>query len=269
MSMKKGIISRGLAVVLTTAMAMGVVLTPGFAQTARAAGTNVSIATAEEVTEGTFKEGLIEKGETNRERWYKFTNNTGSDAAFEVTITGKAGTDWSHYYFFDGKGKGEDESGLVTGLSKVFVLGINKGETKYLKIENTDVNKTAGWTTSVSFTAEETNGFNGLKTIKSGKTIYGKIDYKKDVDTYKIKAKKSGTMTIKITNNNIDGLLAKFEYTVFNKSKAAKAKGIVKVANTGKVKIKVKKGQCVYVQVGGRDLGDKSLGDYVIKTKIK
>ena len=263
------ILTKVASVALTAVMAMGVVFTPGFAKTAYAAGSNVSIATAQEVTAGTFVEGLIEKGETNRERWYKFTNNTGSDAAVEVTITGKSGTDWGHYYFYDGKGRGEDESGLVTGLSKVFILGAEKGEAKYLKIENTALKDTCGWTVSVNYTPEETNGFNGLKAIKSGKTIHGKLDYKKDVDTYKIKAKKTGTMTIKITNNSIDGTFAKFEYTVLNKSKAAKAKGIVKVANTGKAKIKVKKGQCIYVQVCGKDMGDKSLGDYVIKTKLK
>jgi hypothetical protein len=33
--------------------------------------------------------------------------------------------------------------------------------------------------------------------------------------------------------------------------------------------LKAKKGQCIYVQVKGRYMGDKSLGDYTIRTKIK
>ncbi len=266
--MKKDLLKKVAAAVLAATLAIGGTVTvPQFANVARAAASNTSMATAQEVVAGTVAQGLIEKNETTRERWYKYTNNTGSDAVAKVTITGN--NDWSHYHFFDNSGVGEGEDGIVTGLSKVFYLGVNKGEAGYLKIDNDSIKDIAGFSISVSFTAEETNGFNGLKKIKSGKAIYGKLDYKKDVDTYKIKAKKSGKMIVKVTNNGIDGTFAELEYKVCNKSRAAKASGRLRISKTGKAKIKVKKGQCIYVQVKGHDLGDNSLGDYVITTKIK
>lgn len=263
--MKKGnLFSRGLATVLTVAMAMGVMVAPGFSTTAHAYSINNSMATAQELQNGIPTEGVIEKDDPSRVKWYKVTNTTGQDAVVNVSLTESGTSEWPHYYIFDDSGVTEQRSGLCTGIGERETIGLDAGQTKYIKME-LKAGRKAGFILSVKITPEEKNGFKGLKKINSGKSIFGNLDYKEDVDIYKIKAKKTGTMVVTITSNNAYGLL----YTVYNNGRAAKASGRLGKAESFKKKIKVKKGKCVYVKVSSRGSIIDELGDYTIQTKIK
>ena len=122
-----------------------------------------------------------------------------------------------------------------------------------------------------SIAVSSSYSFKDAKTYKSGKRISAKLDFAGDEDVFKIKAKKSGKMVIKVSNNDVgDDLFSKLEYTIYNKSKVAKANEIIKKTITGKKTIKVKKGQVVYVKVkmSGSQFQYR-LGGYSISTKIK
>ena len=233
--------------------------------------TNISLSTAEEIDNNSFKEGSFAKTDSYLQRWYKFTNNSSSAAVAEVTLSKTGGDVWPNYSFYDAKGKAETGlcySGSFTQNGDTVNVGLEAGETKYLKISK-DSAWSLSWRVSVSIRDEEANTFKKTKAVKSGKMIYGNADFVGDEDVFKIKAKKSGTMVITVNNNDCGGLFGKFKYTVYNKSKVAKKSGTLDATKSGKYKIKVKKGQVVYVKVAvGGDMANY-LGSYSVKTKIK
>ena len=235
--------------------------------------TNISIATAETIENNSFKEGSISKKDAYGARWYKFTNPYNTVAVAEVTFSHTGGDVWPGYAFYSKNGKaveGLDYSGSFTGDGLSIKVGLEAGETKYIRVDKPNWN--AAWMISLSIQAnDEANNFKTAKTVKSGKRIYGKLDYAGDVDVFKIKAKKSGKMTIKVTNNDVgEDLFSKLDYTIYNKSKVAKASDTLKKTVTGKKTLRVKKGQVVYVKINMHGvLRQNRLGEYTISTKIK
>ncbi|MCR5656344.1 MAG: hypothetical protein K6G06_02670 [Butyrivibrio sp.] len=238
--------------------------------------TNISIATAEEIGNNAFKEGSLSSKDLYGERWYKFTNPYATEAVAEVTFSQTGGDVWPGYAFYSKNGKaieGLDYSGYFTGSGLTVNVGLEAGETKYIRIDKKDWN--VAWMTSLTINAgDESNSFNTAKkakTYKAGKRIYGKLDYAGDVDIFKIKANKTGKMTIKVSNNDVgDDLFSKLDFTVYNKSRVAKGTETLKKTVTGKKSIKVKKGQIVYVKINMHGVQKQSrCGEYSIKTKIK
>ena len=233
--------------------------------------TNISISTAAEIANNTFSEGSFSKNDPYHQRWYKFTNPYNTAAVVQVTLSKRGGDVWPNYSFYDKKGKAEEGlcySGSFTSGGTTVNVGLNAGETKYLKISK-DSAWSLAWTTSITISPEEANTIKTSRTAKSGKTLYGSLNFAGDEDVFKIKAKKSGKMKITVSNNDIGGLFDKFEYTVYNKSKVAKKTGRIDPAKSDKYTITVKKGQVVYIKVRCTASNSKYLGDYVIKTKIK
>ena len=265
--MKKRVFTTVAATVLATAIAFGGALTvPQFAKTAYAAGSNVSITTAEEIQNNTWKEGSFTKDDPKGERWYKFTNYTNKDVVAEISITKTQGCASSKYAVLGEIGEGEKKSGSFDTDGEKVYIGMKPGETNHLRVY--DPGWDTAWIAAVKINEEEPNSIAKSVKVKSGKRIHGKLDYTTDVDVYKIKAKKTGTMTIKISNNGITG--GSLEYKIYNKSRVSKAHANVEDTETGVKKMKVKKGQYVYVEIKGYNVTyDRELGEYSIMTKIK
>ena len=229
---------------------------------------NYSIETAQEIPNNSYKQGSFESDDTYGERWYKFKNYGSKDVVAEISVTKTEGTASTKYAVFSEIGSGEKKSGHFDTNGETIHVGMKAGETSLLRIS--DPGWSSAWVVSVKMTEEEPNKIASAKKYNSGKRIYGKLDYTKDVDVFKIKAKKSGVMTIKISNNGIAGDFAALEYKVYNKAKVSKAHANVADTKTGVKKIKVKKGQYVYVEVKGYRTNEESnLGEYSIMTKIK
>ena len=272
----------GLALAFSLAITGGT-FAGGQSMTAKAAtprnydspATNISIATAEEIGNNAFKEGSLSSKDAYGERWYKFTNPYATEAVAEVTLAQTSGYVSPGYAFYSKNGKAIEGLDYSGNFSKGLTInvGLEAGETKYFKVSMDDWN--VSWMISLSINAgDESNSFNTVKkakTYKAGKRIYGKLDYAGDVDIFKIKANKTGKMTIKVSNNDVgDDLFSRLDYTVYNKSRVAKGTETLKKTVTGKKSIKVKKGQVVYVKVNmhGVQLQSKN-GEYSIQTKIK
>ncbi len=235
----------------------------------KAAETNVSRETALEIGNDDFKTGSLTKEESKVGRWYKFTNYSNQCSYAEVTMSHTDGDVWPNFAFYYKNGKATGHSGYFTGDGETVVIGMEAHETIFLHIHSDGWR--SGFSTYVKITPEEPNDFKtAKKTYKSGKNIYGTIEHDKDVDFFKIKPKKTGTMTIKITNNDLGNDLSHLKYTVFNKSKRAKANGSIDYGKTKKVKIKVKKNQPIYIKLEGYFFcARRENGTYVIGTKIK
>ncbi len=235
----------------------------------KAAETNVSRETALEIGNDDFKTGSLTKEESKVGRWYKFTNYSNQCSYAEVTMSHTDGDVWPNFAFYYKNGKATGHSGFFTGDGETVVIGMEAHETIYLHIHSDGWR--SGFSTYVKITPEEPNDFKtAKKTYKSGKNIYGTIEHDKDVDFFKIKPKKTGTMTIKITNNDLGNDLSHLKYTVFNKSKRAKANGSIDYGKTKKIKLKVKKNQPIYIKLEGYFFcARRENGTYVIGTKIK
>ena len=235
--------------------------------------TNISIATAEEIGNDTFKAGSVSAEDAYGERWYKFTNPYSKEAVAEVTFSHTDGNYWPDYAFYSKNGKaieGLDYSGYFTSSGLTIKVGLEAGESKYLRVFKPNHN--AAWMISLSITqSDEPNSFQTANVVKSGKRINGKLDFAGDEDVFKIKAKKAGKLVVSVSNNDCgNDILSKFEFPVYNKSKVAKKNVEVKKTKTGKATIKVKKGQVVYVKVNAKGMKEQSkLGSYSIKTTIK
>ncbi|WP_408072001.1 hypothetical protein [Butyrivibrio sp. JL13D10] len=259
----KTLVKRMAAVIMSAAIAMGVLMTPEFSKEAHAADTNISMTTAIEIPNNSFVEGAVGYDDPSGGfRWYKFTNPYDCDCVATVTVT--ASTHNPECALFNSLGGSDGKRGYAWP-SIAFHAGLKAGETKYLKVSNGEWK--GAWTASVSITPEEGNAFKVAKSYKSGKRINGKLDYLEDVDIYKIKAKKTGVMKFSITNNENH---YDVKYTVYNKGKAAKKTGEVKEAETKNGKLKIKKGQYIYIEIKRGSIAfDSELGSYSIKTKIK
>lgn len=257
------LLKRTTAAILSAAIAMGVILTPAFSKEAHAADTNITMGSALEIPNNSFVEGSVDYNDPSGGfRWYKFTNANNCESVAVVTVT--ASTNNPECAVFNSLG-GSDGKSTYAWPCATFHVGMKAGETKYLKVSNGTWK--GAWTASVSISPEEANTFETAKKYKSGKRINGKLNYLDDIDIYKIKAKKTGVMKIAITNNENHYAV---EYTVYNKSKVAKKNGDVLKAKTAKTKMKVKKGQYVYVEIKRKNVAfDTDLGTYSIKTKIK
>ena len=301
MVMKKELFTKVAAIALAAAVAAGTTCVPGFAKTVHAETTegtegtegtentgntenpententqtpekteiiNYSMETAEEISNNSWKQGSLECDDIYGERWYKFKNYSNKDVVAEISVTKTEGTASTKYAVFSEIGSGEKKSGHFDTNGETIHIGMKAGETSLLRVS--DPGWSSAWVVSVKMTEEEPNKLTNAKKYKSGKRIYGKLEYTKDVDVFKIKAKKSGTMTIKISNNGVAGDFAALEYKVYNKAKVSKAHANVDDTKTAVKKMKVKKGQYVYVEVKGfRTNEESNLGEYSIMTKIK
>ncbi len=237
---------------------------------AKAAGTNVSREAAMVIEDNGFKEGSFTKTEGATGLWYKFTNNSDECKIAEVTMVQTSGDVWPGYSFSYANGKAVDNAGgYFTGSGDTKYIGVEAHETVYLHIFKKGWS--CGFSVALTMLADDANSLETAKKVyKSGKNIYGKIQNGTDVDVFKIKAKKSGKMVIKITNNDLGNDLSKLKYTIYNKSRKAKKNGEVRLAKTEKITMKVKKNQVIYVSLNGYFFAAKNeQGSYVISTKIK
>lgn len=232
------------------------------------AATNITRGAATEIADNGFVTDTYENEESKTGRWFKITNYKNECAVAEVTMTDVKGS-WPHYEFFYSNGKGTGNSGFFTSDSETQYVCLEARETVYIHIY--DDHYSAEFNIAMTMQNDHANSLKtAKKTYKSGKCLYGDIQNDKDVDVFKIKAKKTGKMTIKITNNDLGNDLSHLNYTVFDKNRRAKAKGRVDLAKTKKVTVKVKKGQCIYVQLSGYFFcAREEKGSYVISTKIK